>query len=177
MSGFEFIKSKELRQTLENSIEYIYTLYERAKNGEEKQLYKEETYRVIILYVISVIEAVLFYFYKERGEKIESFEYKYINQLPQSYTHTLKKDMPIVVAVQEKIEKSQVGLYELIKFFRGKKLIKESTASDILELNDIRNTFHLNKARTKRCDIKQVESALKLLVHTIENAPKALKIN
>ena len=53
MSDLDFIKDKELRSTLENSIEYIYALFEESKNGEQKQLYKEETYRVIILYVIS----------------------------------------------------------------------------------------------------------------------------
>ena len=43
MSDLDFIKDKELRSTLENSIEYIYALFEESKNREQKQLYKEET--------------------------------------------------------------------------------------------------------------------------------------
>ena len=43
MSDLDFIKDKELRSALENSIEYIYALFEESKNREQKQLYKEET--------------------------------------------------------------------------------------------------------------------------------------
>lgn len=177
MSDLEFIKDKELRETLENAIEYIYALFENSKNNEQKELYKEETYRVIILYVISAIEAVLLYFYKERGEKMEYPEYKFITLLPKEYIHIGRKGLPVVIAVQEKAEKKeyQIGLHDLVTFLKSKKLIKEETAVDILELNDIRNTFHFNKPRAKCCDLERVESALKLLVHTIKNAPLALK--
>lgn len=179
MSDLDFIKDKELRSTLENSIEYIYALFEESKNGEQKQLYKEETYRVIILYVISAIEAVLLYFFKERGEKMESLEYKFIQPLSKNYSHIEKKGFPVVVAVQEKVEKKeyQIGLYDLVILFRDKKLIKEKTSKEILDLNDIRNTFHFSKPRTKNCDIKQVESALNLLVYTLQRAPKVLMVN
>ena len=179
MSDLDFIKDKELRSTLENSIEYIYALFEESKNGEQKQLYKEETYRVIILYVISAIEAVLLYFYKERGEKIEYLEYKFIQSLSKNYSHKEKKELPVIVAVQEKVEKKEhdIGLHDLVILFRSKKLIKEKTANDILELNDIRNTFHFNKPRTKNCDLKHVESALNLLVYTLQGTPKALMVD
>ena len=178
MADLDFIKDKELRTRLENSIEYIYALYEQSKSVDQKPLYKEETYRVIILYVISAIEAVVLYFYKERGEKIEYSEYKFIESLPKNYSHDEKKGSPVVVAVQEKVEKKehQIGLHDLITFFRGKNLIQEKTANDILELNDVRNTFHFSKPRIKDCDLGRVESALKLLVRTIEKAPLALKI-
>lgn len=177
MSSFEFISDGDLRIKLENSIEFIYSLFERSKIEKEVPLYKEETYRVIILYVISVIEAILLYFYKERGEKIEHFEYKYPERL-MDYCHKEKQNFEVVVAVREKIEQkeNQVGLHALVDLFRSKNLIRKETADSILELNDIRNTFHLCKPRTKKCGISHVESALKLLVHTIENAPIALKI-
>lgn len=177
MNDLGFIKDVELRKTLEDSIEYIYALFERSKDDGQKELYKEETHRVIVLYVISAIEAVLFYFYKERGEKIEYSEYKFIQTLPSEFIHSEKKGLPVVIAVQEKIEKleHQIGLHELVKFFRIKKLIQEKTATDILELNDVRNTFHFSKPRAKRCDLARVESALQLLVYTLEKAPKALR--
>ena len=178
MNDLEFIKDKELRITLENSIEYIYALFEQSKDGEQKQLYKEETYRVLILYVISAIEAIFLYFYKERGEKIEYLEYKFVEPLSENYFHNKKKGLPVIVAVQEKVEKKehQIGLHDLITFFRGKKLIQEKTADDILELNDVRNTFHFSKPRIKSCDLERVESSLKLLVRTIKKAPLVLKI-
>ena len=71
MNDIDFIKDEELKKRLEDSIEYIFALFEQSKGAGQKEIYLEETYRVIILYVVSVIEAVLLYFYKERGEKIE----------------------------------------------------------------------------------------------------------
>ena len=178
MSDLRFIADGELRTTLENSIEYIYALYEESKDGKQKKLYQEETHRVIILYVVSAIEAVLLYFYKVRGEKIEYSEYRYVQQLPPEYAHGEKPGWPVVVAVQEKAEKKeyQIGLHDLVKFFQGRKLIQEKTAKGILDLNDVRNTFHFSKSRSAYiCDVARVETALQLLVHTLEKAPRALQ--
>jgi hypothetical protein len=48
-----FINSTSLRKTIEDSIEYINIIFNLAKNNKSK-IYKEETYRVIILYVIAI---------------------------------------------------------------------------------------------------------------------------
>lgn len=177
MDDLNFIEDKELRKTLEDSIEYIFALFKQSKDISQKEIYREETYRVIILYVVSVIEAVLLYFYKVRGEKIVYTEYTFVQTLPLEYEHREKIGLPVVIAVQEKLNKKehQIGLHDLVIFFKTKKLIQEKTADDILELNDVRNTFHLSKPRAKNCDLKRVEAALNLLVHTIKRAPEALK--
>ena len=177
MNDIDFIKDEELKKRLEDSIEYIFALFEQSKDAGQKERYQEETYRVIILYIVSVIEAVFLYFYKVRGEKIEYVEYKFVQVLPSEYEHREKKGLPVVVAIQEKLEKQehQIGLHDLVIFFKTKKLMQEKTANDILELNDVRNTFHLNKPRAKNCDLKRVESALQLLVYTLEKAPEALQ--
>lgn len=178
MSGLDFINDKELRKTLEDSIEYIYTLYERSKLDDRHKLYQEETYRVIVLYVVSAIEAILLYFYKVRGEKIQYAEYKFVNILSPQYEHIEKKGLPIVVAVQERVEKKehQLGMHELVSFFRDKNLMTEKTAEDILDMNDVRNTFHFSKPRAKTCDLRRVERAFQLLMHTMKNAPKSLEL-
>lgn len=176
MYDFDFISDLDLRKTLKDSIGYIYALVEQAEK-EQKELYKEETYRVIILYIVSAIEAVLLYFYKERGEKIVYTEYKCVQTLPAGYSNSQKPSLPIVIAVQETIEKKehQIGLHDLVIFFKTKKLIQEKTADEILAINDVRNTFHFSKPRAKKCDRNSVESALQLLVYTLERAPRALK--
>lgn len=178
MNDLDFINDQKLRKTLEDSIEYIYALYERSKSDGLHKLYQEETYRVIILYVVSAIEAILFYFYKVRGEKIQYAEYKFVQALPLKYEHIEKKGLPVVVAVQDKIEKKehQLGIHELVTSFKSKNLMMAKTAEDILDMNDVRNTFHFNKLRAKTCDLKRVERALQLLVHTIKNAPKSLEL-
>ena len=178
MDTLDFIKDPALRKTLEDSIEYIYALFEQSKADGQKSLYQEETYRVIILYVVSAIEAVLLYFYKVRGEKIEHYEYRFVQTLPTEYQHSKKDGLPIVVAVQDRVESREhdLGIHALVTFFRSKKLIQERTAQDILDMNNVRNTFHFSKMRAQKCDIQRVEKALQLLVHTIQNAPKALEI-
>ncbi|MEI6296401.1 MAG: hypothetical protein WCO84_01985 [bacterium] len=178
MSDLEFIKDDGLRKILEDSMEFIFVLYtKQAKENEQNKLYQEEVYRVIILYVISIIEAVLLYFFKERGEKIEYFEYKYPSQLLPGYRHKEKLDFPVVIAVQEIAEKKehQIGLKELIVFFRDKKLIQEKLAEEILEINDVRNTFHFSKPRDKSCDLKRVENAVGLLLNILEQIPNSLQ--
>lgn len=177
MKDLDFIKDDELRKRIEDSIEYIYALFEQSKGNKQKEFYQEETYRVIILYVVSAIEAILLYFYKTRGEKIEYIEYKFVQTLPSKYRYNGKTGLPVVIAVQEKLEKQehQIGLHDLVIFFKTKKLIQEKTVDDILKLNDVRNTFHFSKPRTKNCDIKQVEAALQLLVYTLERAPRVLQ--
>ncbi len=170
MDDFDFIRNENLRVIIKGSIEYIYALLEGLKNGEKSELYREETYRTIILYVISIIEAILLYFYKEINGKIEYSEYKFMQYLSENYICKEKDNLPIIVAAEEKIVKKdyQISLHDLVKFFRGKKLIRREKADEILELNDIRNTFHFNKPRDKGCNINHVERALKLLVHTIK---------
>ncbi len=176
MDYLGFIGDVDLRERLRDSIQYVFTLYEYSKSSDFHKLYTEETYRVIILYVVSAIEAVLLYFYKERGEKIENIEYKFVQELSPQYEHNQRKGLPVVIAVQERVNKKehQLGLRELVTFFKDKKLIREATADGILDMNEVRNTFHFNKQREKKCDLDLVEKALNLLKHTIENAPKAL---
>ncbi len=177
MRDLDFIKDKELRKTLEDAIEYIYALFDQSKKYEQNQLYLEETYRVIILYTLSAIEAILLYFYKARGEKLEHPEYKFVCPLPPEYAHSSKPSFAVVVAVQEMVEKQehQLGIGELVAFFKKRNLILEKTAKSILDMNDVRNTFHFNKHRAQTCDLDRVEKALQLLVHTIKNAPKTLE--
>jgi len=177
MNNLDFIQDVELRKTLTDSIEFIYTLFEQSKGNGQKNLYKEETYRVIILYVVSAIEAVLLYIYKTRGEKINYLDYKHVQILPKEFEHKDKIGSPVIVAIQEKATRQdfQLDLYELVNFFRDKKIIKETTAVEILGLNDTRNTLHFSKPRTKKCDLDQVESALKMLVYVVDRAPKALQ--
>ncbi len=177
MNTLDFIEDGELRKTLEGAIEFIFALHEISKAEGRNPLYQEEMCRVIILYVISAIEAVLLYFYKVRGEKIERPEYRYVHQLPLQYSHNVKSPSRVVIAVQEDVTKKEyeIGLQDLVVFFKDKKLILKQTAEKILELNDVRNTLHFSKRRDKKCDLSRVEDALALLVYVLEKAPTSLK--
>ncbi len=78
----------------------------RNKRKQKSQLYKEEANKVIILYIISVIEALFLYFYKNIPEKIEKIEYKVIQELLKKLKYT-KGNEKVVLAVEVKCEKKK----------------------------------------------------------------------
>ena len=177
MTDLDFITDAALRRTIEDSVEHAYVLYKETKEDSKSTLYKEETYRVIILYTVAVIEAVLLHLYKKYGEEMTYLEYKFIKQLPPEYRHASDPKSPLVVAVQKNVKKAehQITMSDLVAFFKEKKFMKPETAENLLRINNLRNTFHLNKPRAGViCDIAQVESALQMLVHVIQNAPKSI---
>ncbi len=173
----DFISDDTLRKTIEDSIEYVYVLMEESKKEDKSILYKEETYRVIVLYIVSVIEAILLYLYKRQNDKITYIDYKFINLLPEDYQHVSDCESRVIIAIQKITEKfdHQIGMFELVSFFKEKKFMKKETAEEILKINNLRNTLHLNKPRDESvCDIFQVEVSLKLLVYIIKRASKSI---
>ena len=171
-----FIKDKELKRIIEDSIQYISLIFDNTKKSSNN-LYKEETYRVIILYVISIIEAILLYILKRRREKITYVQYKFANPVQESFRHTELPYSTVVIAVQkeEVRDERKIGLTDLVAFMEKRHAIDETFATKILDANNIRNTFHFTKPRDKiTCEIETVENALELLVDTIHKAPKAI---
>src|ERR1035437_8678764 len=98
--ALDFIVDESLRKTIEDAIQYIYIIFDQTEVSDS-MLYKEETYRVIVLYVISVIEAVLLYVLKIRGDKIDYIDYKYVTSLPREFIHEEVPENSVVVAVQK----------------------------------------------------------------------------
>ena len=171
-----FLKDKDLKKTIEDSIQYVRIAYKQAKDSE-KALYKEETYRVVILYIVSIIEAVLLYVFNLRNEKIDRLDYNYISPVPQEFKHSKLPHNVVVIAVQKKTTKNnkRIGFVELIDFMKTNCLIEKKLAQEILDINNVRNTFHFTKPRNKIiCEIKIVENALELLVKVLKNAPKMI---
>ncbi len=177
MEALGFITDPVLRKTVQDSIEYTYLLFEEVKTKTDNRLYQEETCRVTILYIVSIIEAILLFLYKKGGYTIPHIEYKYVQALSEDYQHKGAVGDRIIIAVQKSGHKEeyQIGLKSLVDVLCAKNLISKQIASEIFAMNDLRNTFHLSKSREKNsCDIDQVERALKLLVYVIERSPKGL---
>ncbi len=176
MSDFDFIKDTKLRKNIEDSIEYILILHQESKEEGKNNLYREETNRVIILYVISVIEALFLYFYKNIKEKIVAVKYKELKNLGNEVqAKTSEGEVFLVVKFEKEKKEWELMLRTLVKFFEKGKRIKPETAKKILELNSLRNTFHLGKERENKCDTEKVEEALSLLFYIIKNISKILK--
>ncbi len=172
-----FITDAQLRQRIEDSIEYIYALYEESKHSDKNELYQTETYRVIILYTVSIIEAVLFYIYEKRGSVLTKTEYKEREYLHESYKNS-KVSGKLVVAVEKITEKSEseIGLKELVNFLSIEKIIKRETEEKLLNVIKTRNSVHLRQKGTNSCTIDEVEDALELLVYILSHAPRSIKI-
>lgn len=171
-----FIKSTALKKTIEDSVEYMNVLFDTTKDSSS-DAYKEETYRVIILYVVAVIEAILLYVLKERGDEIMSVTYKNASEISKKVKHEEYPKDIFVTAIQCKEVKAdqQIGVQDLVGFMKRNKLMRKKTAEGILEINNIRNTFHLNKSRTNiSLELEKVERAFSLLYKIIEGAPKAI---
>jgi hypothetical protein len=168
-----FIKDKDevLGKRIESSIEYIYSLYEDSKQAHRSDLYRTETYRVILLYVVSIIEAVLFYIYDASKLSLTKIEYKSIHKLPKTFIDTSTKGQ-LLLAVETKRGKteSEINLRELVQFLVLEKVLKKETAERLFKVMEIRNSIHLRQTKQKPHTIEDVSFSLDLLAYVIINA-------
>lgn len=81
-------------------------------------MFKEETYRVVILYLMSCVEASLLYFYGNK-KKIKRSEYKFITRLPSDFANKHRPNDKIIIAseTETEIPDYQLGLHELTNHF------------------------------------------------------------
>lgn len=168
-----FIKDKDevLGKRIENSIEYIYSLYEDSKQAHRSDLYRTETYRVILLYVVSIIEAVLFYIYDARKLSLTKIEYKSIHKLPNKFIDTSTKGQ-LIMAVKTERGKTEpeITLRELVQFLVQEKVLKKETSERLFKVMEIRNSIHLRQPKQKSHTVIDVIFSLDLLEYVINNA-------
>jgi hypothetical protein len=139
---FGFITPKSLRNNITESIEFAGWLWILAQKVEPK--YQDEMVRTIVLYNIGVIEALLLF--RAKRQKIKFFEdlYPHATCLPEPFQKT---DYELIISYRHKKEKneSRIWLNELIK---EQKLFLDSLHDEIVNLQNIRNSFHLSKPRS-----------------------------
>lgn len=171
-----FIVDNKLRKRVEDSVEYISFLYITAEN-HKSNTYKSETNRVIVLYCVAIMEALMFLIYEKQDKKIQKLEYKESTIIPEKFNHKDYKNGKVVIAVRCGKEKTEpeIGLVELLDFLKDCKILKEETVTRIKDINQQRNTFHLRKNNLPDCSKEDVEEALSLLFLTIEHTPRFIK--
>lgn len=158
--AFDFITPKQLRNNIIDSFEFVARFWLLALKIEPR--YEDEMSRTIILYNISIIEALLLFSAKKRKIKFLELTYKIPTALPEQFQNS--KEV-LVLAYQSKTEKKEnrVWLQDLIK--EHKSFLGDSLHSDITDLQSIRNTFHLSANRSvltlKRAE-KSFDTVLKL---------------
>lgn len=171
-----YITESVLRQRIDDSIEYIYTLYEQSKREENGEIYQSETYRVIIVYIVAIIEAVLFYVYQRHPNKITKIEYKDKINFKESYQNSNIKGR-VILATEKIIEKgeSELSLHELVTFLEKEKVLKSDTVAKLKNIMTLRNSVHLRQKQSAVCTVGDVEDALDFLVYVITHTSKRIK--
>ena len=81
------ISDTALRARIEASISYLSYLYETSQQPDITDAVRTETYRMIVLYTISIIEAILFSIYESYPKQIHAAVYKFENELSEKYKH------------------------------------------------------------------------------------------
>lgn len=162
--------SSDVEKRISDAIWYISALYEDARDNSSR-LYEQETYRVIILYVTSVIEALLFEKYEELEQKITVDEYKEASALPTTFCNPRKGEIVICRRLTVQKTEQNIGLYELLDFLIDK-VITRKTAVRIKKINSLRNSFHFRKPGNSTCKIADVDESLQLLEMVVENCRK-----
>lgn len=170
-----FIKNKAAKARIDDSITYIFALYKDARNNQSKS-FQTETCRVIILYTISIIEALLHEAYAIVPEKITKEIYKDPRIIDGGYTHRANKDCSVVLNVRCTVEKPEreIQFNELLQFLK-QKVLHPKTVQRLEKVNSLRNTFHLRKLGKSGCTTKDVEEALSLLDLMLNEIPKLLQ--
>lgn len=139
----DFITSKALRKNMVESIEFAAWLWIFAQEIENK--YKDEMFRTIILYNISIVEALLLFRAKRIKIKFFKYDYKESAELPKTF-HPAGRQVFVTFRDKTTRNESQVWFYELIK--EQKDFLDTTLHKQVVDLQDIRNTFHLSRPRS-----------------------------
>lgn len=175
-SDLTFITTLSLRNKLVGAIETISDLYTISEGPETKTLLAIEIRRVIVLYVASIIEAILLFLFKNTSLTYPKIEYADVCVLPSSFQ--LEKDKKLVVAKQIENVRSdkELMLDVLLKVFVNKNIISAELETKIKHAKDVRNTFHLSKLRSGIfLSKKKVDISIEALYEVVEITRNYLK--
>lgn len=168
--AFNFVTPKTFRKNIVESVEFVVWLWVLAQKTEEK--YQDEMVRTVILYNISIVEALLLFWAKKQKKKF--FEDKYTDKhiLPIKFQSATDKEL--LVAHFSKVEKSdaRVWLHDLIA--EGKQLLGKDLHGRVTDLQDIRNTFHLSKTR-RVLSLQKAESSFDVVLEVVNKIKKDLQ--
>lgn len=161
--GFDFISNKKLRNNIINSIEFSSILWLLSEKIPEKN--REESYRTIILYTASIIEALLLYYFSEKKLFLEEEKFTHVALLGSQFQNNLGE---VVVAIRKKDKRFDPSFYDCIKLLE--KTLGKSLYKSINKIRETRNTLHLLKTRykIKEEDVKYANGTLLKLIQKIK---------
>ncbi len=175
-ADFLFISDTTIRLKITDAIETISGLYFVEQDKKYTVELSKEIRRIIILYVASVIEAVMLYVYRKYNFSLTKLNYSEVVILPDNFQFQTGSRVVIAKQIVETKNERELMLDVLVKLFLEKKIISKKLAKKIKKTKDIRNTFHLSKSRTGILVSRViVESSVEALYEMITTAKKYIE--
>jgi len=168
--AFSFVTPKAFRTNIIESVKFVAWLWVLAQKIEDE--YQDETVRTVILYNMSIVEALLLFWTKKKKKKF--FEDKYTNKhtLPTELQGTGGKELLVAHFSRVEKEDTRVWFHDLIaecKQFLGKDLHDR-----VIDLQGIRNTFHLSKTR-RALSLKKAGVSFDVVLEVVNKIKRDLK--
>lgn len=165
-STFSFVTPKALRNNIVESVEFAAYLWVLTQTVENK--FKDEAVRTVILYNISIIEALLLFWAKKQKIKFYDEKYHHATSLAREFQRT---DQDLVVAYRSKREReeSRIWLHDLI--VKGQQFLGKELRNEVASLQDIRNTFHLSRVR-RALSLKKAAGSFDVVLQVVNKVEK-----
>ncbi len=170
VDAFSFVTPKAFRANIIESVEFAAWLWVLAQEIEDT--YQDEMVRTVILYNMSVVEALLLSWAKRKKKKF--FEDKYTDK------HTLPAELQgisgkeLLIAHFSKIEKGDTRIWFHDLIAEGKAMLGKDLHDRAVDLQDVRNTFHLSKVR-RGLSLKKAEDSFDVVLQVVNKIKNDLK--
>ena len=161
--GFDFISDQKVKDNIIQSIEFSSVLW--LLNEKIPEAHREESFRTIILYTASIIEALLLYYLSAKKLSLEEEKFIYTARLGNNFQNNLGE---VVVAIRKMEKRPIPDFSKTIDFLE--KILGKNLSKSMHKIRETKNTFHLLKSRTKikESDVKYANETLLKLVNKIK---------
>ena len=165
--SFDFISDQKVKNNIINSIGFSSTLWLLTERIPEAN--REESYRTIILYTASIIEALLLYYLSKKNLFLEEEKFTHTAPLGSNFQNNLGE---VVVAIRKMEKRPIPDFSKAIDFLE--KVLGKSLSKSLHKIRETKNTFHLLKSRKtiKENDVEQANDILLKLVKKIKTKLK-----
>ena len=164
---FAFISQKSLRSDIEDALGFAaWLITKKTKN----KIHKRELYRVVVLYIASVVEALCSYLLDENNLKIEETKYKSPTtvKLPDDVSVPQGKILAVVWCNKKEICPPKISFKDSINKLMSSGILSEKFAKKLHVLRDKRNSQHLYKRSTKNVSTRDVNFSVKILSELLD---------
>ena len=143
---FDFIGDEKLKESIELFFSYVLFLHNDLEEFEYDEFLTEFKTHTIIIYLGSVVEALVFYYANKKFWNNDKAKRKYL-EIEELQIHQKIKESNFIIW---KIVKKEISLNDSINFkwlidwLKDKKLMSEDLIEKINEFRKARNSIHIN---------------------------------